>query len=57
MIWFLIGAALGCLQLGISVSKKAEPLEHPVRGYLISAVFGAAVYGTILWLLASALGW
>jgi hypothetical protein len=52
MAWFVIGAILGCLQLLWSLQRRSSPMDHPVAGIATSAIFGAVVYGTILWLIA-----
>lgn len=51
MIWFLVGAGLGCVQMAISLARKPMTVEHPYQGFAVAAALGAAIYGTILWLI------
>jgi hypothetical protein len=52
MIWFIIGPALGCLHLFVSVTRNPINWNHPVQAFAFAAVLGALGYGTALWLLA-----
>jgi hypothetical protein len=53
MIWFVVGAGLGVLHMVLSLVWRPITINHPVRGFSVSAGLGAATYGTILWLLAN----
>ncbi len=55
MIWFVIGAALGALQLGLPILRKKREVEVPVIFISVGAILGTLVYGTILWLIATKL--
>jgi hypothetical protein len=51
MVLFVIGAMLGGLQLLLCLRRRPA-MEHPIAGIATSLIFGAIVYGTILWLFA-----
>jgi hypothetical protein len=53
MIWFIIGAILGALQLGIPLMMGKRVVTMPVLYIGVGAALGAGVYGTILWLVTS----
>ncbi|MDX0469933.1 hypothetical protein [Sinorhizobium meliloti] len=53
MIWFVSGAGLGVLQMAVSLIRRPTTLEHPIQGFAATAVLGALIYGTILWMLAN----
>jgi hypothetical protein len=53
MIWFLLGAALGAAQLAVPIVRGTRESEMPVLFIAFGAALGAAVYGTILWALAT----
>lgn len=52
-MWFLIGAGLGVVQMGVSLVRKPISMGHPIQGFAVAAILGAAIYGTILWLVAT----
>jgi hypothetical protein len=53
LIWFAIGAAIGCLQLLISIVRKPNSdTGSPLSGITPAAIGGAVLYGIPLWLLA-----
>ncbi len=46
----LIGALLNCIVTGVQMAKHpVGPSGYPIQGYLVAAVIGALVYGTILY--------
>ena len=47
--WFLIDGGLGVVQLAISLIRRPVYNGHPVQGFVVVAVLGAAIYGTALW--------
>ncbi len=49
--WFLIGAVLGMAQLLIQLRNKPINFGHPAAIFAVSALIGAVIYGTILWLI------
>lgn len=49
MAWFIVGGALGALQLGHKFYRKPWDMEHPLQAFGLCAALGAAVYGTGLW--------
>lgn len=59
MVWFGIGAGLAVLQVVISLVRRPNrgliPMlqggGYPIQAFLFTAVLGAAVYGTVLWLI------
>lgn len=51
MIWFIIGAALGMASLGFSLLRKPMAGDYPIQGFATAAVLGAAIFGTVLWLI------
>lgn len=53
MIWFLIGAGLGVLQMVISLIRRPVTGGHPIQGLVTAAVLGALVWGTLLWLVST----
>jgi hypothetical protein len=53
MWYFIIGALLGLAQLILRNPLRFFYANHPVQGALASSVLGAAVYGTILWMIGS----
>lgn len=53
MVWFAIGAALGALQFAVSLARRPVQGGHPVQAFVLVAILGAAVYGTVLWLIFS----
>jgi fluoride ion exporter CrcB/FEX len=48
---FLIGAALGCVLLALSLVKRPIQGGHPVQGFLVAAVMGGLIIGTLIWVL------
>jgi hypothetical protein len=52
MVWFIVGAAIGCIQVALRFLPRRIYLNHPIQGFLFAAAMGAVVYGTVLWLLA-----
>ncbi|WP_157813645.1 hypothetical protein [Sinorhizobium meliloti] len=53
MIWFVCGAGLGVLQMAASFVRRPFPMNHPIQGFAASALLGALIYGTILWMLVN----
>lgn len=53
MVWFAIGAALGAFQFAVSLARRPVQGGHPVQAFVLVAILGAAVYGTVLWLIFS----
>jgi hypothetical protein len=53
MIWFIIGAVMGC-SVGIVGLLRKGPgyANYPIQGFIFSAVLGAIVVGTQLWILS-----
>lgn len=51
MIWFILGAALGVAKRVWSLVRHPMHIERPLQEFVIAAVFGALVPGTILWLI------
>lgn len=53
MWYFIIGALIGIVT---SVFRwgavQTLQMPHPFQGLIVSALLGAGVYGTILWLIA-----
>ena len=49
--WFAIGAVLGIVQLIFQLRSKPIDVIHPAAIFAVSALFGAVIYGTILWLI------
>jgi hypothetical protein len=49
--WFAIGAVLGIVQLLFQLRSKPIDVIHPAAIFAVSALFGAVIYGTILWLV------
>ena len=49
--WFLIGAVLGMAQLLLQLRNKPIDFGHPAAIFAVSALIGAVIYGTILWLI------
>jgi len=47
MIWLLIGAALGCLRVLVSLLRRPMPIEHQVQGFSLAAFLGAMVTGLV----------
>jgi hypothetical protein len=57
LIWFAIGAAVGCLQLLVSIVRKpTSDTGTPLSGVVAAAIGGAVVYGIPLWLFAWVIG-
>jgi len=60
-MWWLIGAGVGVLQLLLNAKSRAimaQSGSHPIQGLIAGAVLGAAIYGTLLWLVCGKLmGW
>lgn len=52
MIWFFAGAALAIVQMFIRYPDTLQ-LPHWIQGMLVTIVLGAAIYGTILWAIAT----
>lgn len=53
MIWFAVGAGVGIFHMIVSLAWRPMTINHPVRGFSVSAGLGAAIYGTAFWLLAN----
>lgn len=51
MIWFIAGGFLGAGQMALSLMRKPISGGHPIQGFAVAALLGAAIYGTILWLV------
>lgn len=49
--WLLIGAALGMVQTLVQLRSKPIDVVHPAAIFAVSALIGAVIYGTILWLI------
>jgi hypothetical protein len=49
-MWFIYGAIIGCLQLAWSIWRYPVPVNYPLQGFVVSALAGAAIYGSLLWL-------
>ena len=53
-MWYSIaGAAVGGAQLLLRSPVQFLQANYPIQGALIVAALGAAVYGTIFWLVGS----
>lgn len=53
MWYFIAGAALGVAQLVLRSPLQFLQADHPIQGALTAAAVGAAVYGTLFWLIGS----
>ena len=53
MWYFVAGAVVGVAQLILRSPIQFFKGSYPVQGALTSAALGAAVYGTIFWLIGS----
>ncbi len=55
MWWFLLGAVLGMVQLIVRLYREPMPpeIDSLLVGFLLAAVFGTIIYGTLLWLVFS----
>lgn len=53
MWYFIAGAAVGVAQLILRSPVQFFQANYPIQGALTAAALGAAVYGTIFWLV----GW
>jgi hypothetical protein len=55
MWWFVLGALLGVIQLVVRFYREPPPPEanNLLVGFVLSAVLGAVLYGSILWLVFS----
>jgi len=53
MIWFVIGAILGAVQLGLPLVRKQRRTEMPLLFVGVGAILGALVYGSIMWAIAT----
>ena len=53
MWWFLLGAVLGVVQLVVRFYREPPDADNLWIGFLVAAVMGAGLYGTILWLVFS----
>lgn len=51
VVWFVIGAIIASIQLTVSLHRSGQREGHYGQAYLFAAVAGAAVYGTVLWLV------
>ncbi len=51
MWWFVLGAVLGVVQLVVRLHREPPEADNLLVGVLVSALLGAALYGTILWLI------
>jgi len=49
--WLLIGAAMGMVQTLVQLRSKPIDVVHPAAIFAVSALIGAVIYGTILWLI------
>jgi hypothetical protein len=52
VVWFIVGAGMGCAQLAYRLIKWPRDVDRPILRYAFAAVMGAAVYGSILWMAA-----
>ena len=53
MWYFVAGAVLGVAQLILRSPIQFLQASYPIQGTLTAAVLGAAVYGTIFWLIGA----
>lgn len=53
MWYFIAGAAVGAAQLILRSPIRFLQATYPIQGALTAAALGAAVYGTIFWLIGS----
>lgn len=56
VVWFIVGAGMGCAQLAYGLIKWPRDVDRPILRYAFAAVMGAAVYGSILWMADRLLG-
>jgi hypothetical protein len=49
---FVLGALIGFLQALVWMWRRPGVANYPFQGLAFQTVFGAIVYGSILWLLA-----
>lgn len=52
LVWYLVGAVLGCLQVALWPVRRLERLGRPALTYAAAALLGALIYGNVLWMLA-----
>jgi hypothetical protein len=53
MIWFVIGAVIGCFIGFVGLLRKGPGYaNYPIQGFIFSAVLGAIVVGIPLWILS-----
>jgi hypothetical protein len=55
-LWYVIGAVLGALQLGLPIAQGKREVQMPVLFVAVGAALGALVYGSLLWGITSWLG-
>lgn len=53
MWYFIVGAALGVVSLIAKTPIAFFQSNHPIQGAAFVVVVGAAVYGTILWVIGN----
>jgi len=53
MWYFIVGAALGVVSLIIKNPIALFKSDHPIQGVAFVAFLGAAIYGTILWIIGN----
>lgn len=53
MWYFIAGATVGVAQLILRSPIQFLQANYPIQGALTAAALGAAVYGTIFWLVGS----
>jgi len=55
MWWFLLGALLGVVQLIVRLYREPMPpeIDSLLVGFLLAALLGTVIYGTLLWLVFS----
>ena len=53
MWYFIVGAALGVVSLIAKNPIAFFQSNHPIQGAVFVAVVGAAIYGTILWVIGN----
>jgi hypothetical protein len=49
MLWFVAGAVIAMAQLAVSLVVRPVAGGYLLNGFGSAALFGAAIYGTILW--------
>lgn len=50
-MWFVIGALIGLGQIVYRLLRNSTHVEYLFQGLAVSAVLGAVVYGSILWMV------